>query len=268
MQETGVRFPVAEPLALGFTVRMMQYGDDSFVELLRASGLVAPSGTFGGHRYVPNTSVVFKDVEGLPSGERLYWQHWLIPHVFYGTARSEMPHGWVARCKEFDHHSLGGSTTAKWLLTVWYPPRAVPHAPISAPDQPWIPLHARVDKILRSVHCPAPVLSPVRTPAVVLSSDGNAVEGSGLFPHDSVTQVVCVQNDGSPTRYGRQTLSWMELGGLWDVPIRLLDQIDSGEEGFATLRGLLVTPPAKFLECGTDQLLTGSFRGGLPAPVW
>ena len=49
---------------------------------------------------------------------------------------------------------------------------------------------------------------------------------------------------------------------LWDVPILLMYFLGKSSEDLAVLEKLLALPPEKFLELGTDQLLTGHFRGG------
>lgn len=69
----------------------------------------------------------------------------------------------------------------------------------------------------------------------------------------------------SPTGYGTRSLSEAELGDLWDISIRYLEKFDFGADSphLPSFRSLLRSPPAKFLELGADQLLTGSFRGGV-----
>ena len=74
--------------------------------------------------------------------------------------------------------------------------------------------------------------------------------------------MVWVKDDGSPTKYGRRVLSWNELMMLWDVPILFSALFGRSEEDLSVLERLLDSPPAKFLELGTDMLLTGCFRGG------
>ena len=49
---------------------------------------------------------------------------------------------------------------------------------------------------------------------------------------------------------------------LWDILILFMDLFDKLLEDLAVMERLLVLPPGKFLELGTDQLLKGYFRGG------
>ena len=50
---------------------------------------------------------------------------------------------------------------------------------------------------------------------------------------------------------------------LWDIPILFMARFGDPQEDLAVLEQLLDLPPAKFLELGTDQLLTSHFRGGV-----
>jgi len=54
----------------------------------------------------------------------------------------------------------------------------------------------------------------------------------------------------------------MELGGLWDLPISIMDALPPSEAEFM-LRAFCKTAPTKVLLAGADLLLTTSFRGGL-----
>ena len=49
---------------------------------------------------------------------------------------------------------------------------------------------------------------------------------------------------------------------LWDVPILFMAFFGKSSKDLVVLENLLVSPPAKFPELGTDQLLTGYSRGG------
>ena len=50
---------------------------------------------------------------------------------------------------------------------------------------------------------------------------------------------------------------------LWDaVPILFMVLFDKSRGDLLVLEGLLASPLGKFLELGTDQLLTGYFWGG------
>ena len=51
----------------------------------------------------------------------------------------------------------------------------------------------------------------------------------------------------------------------WDIPILSMALFDQLPEDLSTLERLLASPPAKFLELGIDQLLTGYLLGvGVP----
>jgi hypothetical protein len=54
----------------------------------------------------------------------------------------------------------------------------------------------------------------------------------------------------------------MELGGLWDLPISIMDALPPSEAEFM-LRAFCKTAPTKVLLAGADLLLTTSFQGGL-----
>ena len=49
---------------------------------------------------------------------------------------------------------------------------------------------------------------------------------------------------------------------LWDVMILFMALFGNFSKDLVVLENLLDLPPAKFLGLGTDQLLTGYFRGG------
>ena len=48
---------------------------------------------------------------------------------------------------------------------------------------------------------------------------------------------------------------------LWDVPILFRDLFDKLPGDVAVMEHLLASPPGKFSELKTNQLLTGYFRG-------
>ena len=58
-------------------------------------------------------------------------------------------------------------------------------------------------------------------------------------------------------------LSWKELAMLWDVSILFLALFGKSAEDLSVLERLLDSPPVKFLELGTDLLLTGYSGGGV-----
>ena len=47
----------------------------------------------------------------------------------------------------------------------------------------------------------------------------------------------------------------------WDIPILFMARFGDPQEDLTVLEQLLDSPPVKFLELGTDQLLMGHFRG-------
>ena len=57
-------------------------------------------------------------------------------------------------------------------------------------------------------------------------------------------------------------LYWGELAMLWDVPIWFMELVDKTLEDLSILEHIIDSPPVKFLERGTAQLLTSSFQGG------
>ena len=63
--------------------------------------------------------------------------------------------------------------------------------------------------------------------------------------------------------FALRPLTWQEKAGLWDVPIRMMDEAGKREEFVPIIESLFTTPPAKFLELGVDALLAEVFRGGL-----
>ena len=82
----------------------------------------------------------------------------------------------------FNHWTLGGSTTARWCLVVWYPPEATPCEPVTAPTQPWIPLHAQIDEMVRSTPWETPPNLELLHLEFTPSADGKAILTGGLSP--------------------------------------------------------------------------------------
>ena len=68
--------------------------------------------------------------------------------------------------------------------------------------------------------------------------------------------------DKSDTGFVLRPLSWQEKAGLWDVPIRMVDEASKRDDFVPIVEALFVTPPAKFLELGADALFSAVFRGG------
>ena len=98
------------------------------------------------------------------------------------------------------------------------------------------------------------------TPAVVRSE--GLVQLCGLFPASDRSARVLVPATSSPTGLGSRSLSLMELGGLWDIPILVMDSLVGPATG-DIYRALFDTPPTKSLLVGAVSLLTTLFRGGL-----
>ena len=67
------------------------------------------------------------------------------------------------------------------------------------------------------------------------------------------------KDDGLPRKYGCRPLSWGELAMLWDVPILFRDLFDTLAGNVAVMERLLALSHTKFLDLGTNQLLTGYF---------
>jgi hypothetical protein len=101
----------------------------------------------------------------------------------------------------------------------------------------------------------------VAATAAVVRSDG-IVQLCGLFPASDRSARVLVPATSSPTGIGSRSLSLMELGGLWDIPILVMDSLVGPAAG-DIYRALFDTPPTKSLLVGADSLLTTSIRGGL-----
>jgi hypothetical protein len=126
--------------------------------------------------------------------------------------------------------------------------------------QPWFPLLSYIRDRERATPFPS---APLGGPAVaaVVCQEGR-VQDWGLFSASDLSAQVLVQCSTSPSGYGSRCLTSLELGGLWDVPISVLDLLPS-HEADTLLRGLCRSAPAKILFGGADFLLTASFRGGL-----
>ena len=129
----------------------------------------------------------------------------MVPHVFFADPESVLilVQGWQERALSFDRWTLGGSITAHWTLVVWYPPEATPCEPVTAPTQPWIPLHAQIDEMVWLTPWEDPPnLEPLHLEVTPLAN-GKAILTGGLFSHQQLCQVVWVKDAGSPTKYGR-----------------------------------------------------------------
>jgi hypothetical protein len=88
------------------------------------------------------------------------------------------------------------------------------------------------------------------------------VQNWGLFRALDLVAKVLVLCSFSPTGHGSRSLTWLELGGLWDLPISIMDALPT-VGGDTLLRAFCKGAPTKILASGADFLLTLSFQGGL-----
>ena len=145
------------------------------------------------------------NLTSLPEGKR-YWITWMVPHVFFANPESVLivPKGWQERELTFDHWTLGGSMMARCCLVVCYPPEVTPCKSVTAPTQPWIPLHlhAQIDGMVRLTPWEAPPNLELLHLEVTPLANGKAILTGGLFSHQQLCQVVWVRDAGYPTKYG------------------------------------------------------------------
>jgi hypothetical protein len=172
----------------------------------------------------------------------------------------QCPPGWTSRSVTLGHWEVGGATSGQWMVVAWYLPGLPFAEPLPMILQPWFPLLSYVQDRERATPSPS---APLGGPAVaaVVRQEG-WVQDWGLFPASDLSAQVLVQCSTSPLGYGSRCLTGLELGGLWDVPILVLDLLPS-HEADTLLRGLCWSALAKILFGGADFLLTASFRGGV-----
>ena len=141
-----------------------------------------------------------------------------------------------------------------WEVGGLVPASAVPCKSVTAPTQPWIPLHARIDQMVLATPFAVPPNIYSLHPVVSPSEDGLTILTNGLFPHCCLHQTIWVKDDRSLTKYGHYPLSWGELAMLWDVPTLFMDLFEKSL-GYlvAVLERLLASLLGKFLELGTDH---------------
>ena len=177
-----------------------------------------------------------------------------------GVQSACLPPGWSARRVTLSHCSAGRATSGVWSLVAWYPPFFEVPTPLPVVTDMWFPLWCYVN--YRKHASPHIGKQPgvVAMPAVVRSE--GLVQLCGLFPASDRFTRVLVPATSSPTGLGSRSLSFMELGGLWDIPISVMDSLVGPAAGDIYM-ALFDTPPTKTLLVGADSLLTTSFRGGL-----
>ena len=145
-------------------------------------------------------------------------------------------------------------------MVVWFPPLLPFSEPLPVAPQAWFPLFCYVRDREAAVHHPTPPSGGIAVPKVVRSE--GLVQDWGLFPASDLEAQVLVQCSSSPSGYGTRRLTGMELGGLWDLPISIMDALPPSEAELM-LRAFCKTVPTKVLLAGADLLLTMSFRWGL-----
>ncbi len=124
--------------------------------------------------------------------------------------------------------------------------------------QSWFFLFCYVKDRERAIPHPPPPVGGTTIPSVVRME--GLVQDWGLFPASELAATVLVQCSSSPTGHGSRSLTWLELGGLWDLPISVMDALPT-VGGDTLLRAFCKGAPTKILASGTDFLLASSFWG-------
>jgi len=166
--------------------------------------------------------------------ENRYWDRWLTTHVFYTGGRDAdtghgmggvqlacLPLGWSARTVTLSHCSTGGATSGVWSLVAWYPPFCEVPTPLPVVADMWFPLWCYVND--REHASPHIGKQPAVVAALAVVRSEGLVQLCGLFPASDRSARVLVLATSSPTGLGSRSLSLMELGGLWDIPISVID---------------------------------------------
>jgi hypothetical protein len=219
--------------------------------------------------------LVFLDAGSLPSGPgaHRYWEQWLTPHVFYtggqdadsgqlirGGHTSLLPPGWTAQSVSLLHCLAGGGTSGVWSLVAWCPPSFQGAVPLPVAAEMWFLLWCYVnDKEHASPH-PGKLTILAATASVVRLD--RLVQLCGLFPASDRSARVLVPATSSPLGLGSWILTLLELGGLWDIPILVMDAL-VGPASVDIFRAIFDTLPTKSLLVGVDFLLTTLFQEGL-----
>ena len=201
--------------------------------------------------------VVFLDLGSLPwgTGSNKYWEGWRTTHVFFcsgedtdaaGGARAAppppCPTGWSSRLVALSHREAGGATSGRWSVVAWYPPLIPFSEPLPVVPQSWFPLFSYIKDRERTTPHPSPPDWGVAVASVV-RVDG-LVQDWGLFPASDLAAKVLVQCSFSPSGYGYRSLTGLELSGLWDLPISVLDALP-GQGSTTVLRGFFQSAPTK-----------------------
>ena len=122
------------------------------------------------------------------------------------------------------HCTAGGATSGCWTVVVWYLPLLSFSEPLQEVQKAWFPLFCYVgDREQAATHHPAPP-SKGRAVLLVVRSEG-LVQDWGLFLALALEAWVLVLCYSSPSGYGARSLTWLELGGLWDLPISIMDAL-------------------------------------------
>ena len=261
--------------ALGFKIATVRFAHKPFVNLIRPFCGYPRVLSARPRRFNSLPDVVLLDLGSLPwgPGSDKYWEGWRTTHVFFCSGEDtdvakgrgalpppECPLGWTSRTVALSHQEAGGATSSRWSVVAWYPPLMPFSEPLPVVPQSWFPLFSYIKDREHTTHHPSPPDGGAAVASVV-RVDG-LVQDWGLFPATDLTAKVLVQCPFSPSGYGYRSLTHAELGGLWDLPISVLDSLP--ERGAAeTLHALFQTAPTKILFAGADFLLTASFRGGL-----
>ncbi len=126
--------------------------------------------------------------------------------------------------------------------------------------QSWFPLFCYVKDRERAEPHPSPPFGGTAVPLVVRIE--GLVQDWGLFPASDLATRVLVQCSSSPSGHGSRLLTWLELGGLWDLPISIMDTLPP-VGGDVMLWPFCKGALTKILALGASFLLTLSFQGGL-----
>jgi hypothetical protein len=206
-------------------------------------------------------------------GSSKYWEGWRTTHVFFclgedadaagprkGVLPPQCPPGWSSLLVLLGRWEAGRATSGRWSVVAWYPPLMPFSEPFPVVPQSWSPLFSYVKVREHATPYPSPPTGGALVVAVV-RVDG-LVQDWGFFPASDLTAQVLVQCSSSPSGYGSRCLTRAELGGLWDMPISVLDVLPL--QGADTLlRTICRLAPTKILFTGAGFLLTLSLRGGL-----